>query len=73
MVTETTDCSNQEQVVLVLHWVDNALVVHEDFIGLYNVSSISADTLTVAIKDCLQCFIFLFQRCIASPMMVHQT
>lgn len=53
MVDETTDCSNQEQV-LVLRWVDDDLIVHEDFIGLYNVPSISADTLTVVIKDCLQ-------------------
>ena len=54
MVDETTDCSNQEQVVLVLRWVDDALEAHEDFIGLYSVSSISADTLTIVIKDCLQ-------------------
>jgi len=54
MVDETTDCSNQEQVVLVLHWVDDALVVHEEFIGLFSVPSISADTLTLVIKDCLQ-------------------
>ena len=29
MVDETTDCSNQEQAVLVLRYVDDALVVHE--------------------------------------------
>ena len=69
MVDETIDCSNQEQVVLVLRWVDDSLVVYKDFIGFYNVPSISADTLTVVIKDCL---IFLFQRCVASAMMVHQ-
>jgi len=54
MVDETTDCSNQEQVVLVLHWVDDTLETHEDFIGLYSVSSISADNLTNVIKDCLK-------------------
>ena len=48
MVDETTDCSNQEQVMLVLHWVDDSLVVHEDFFGLYNVPSINADTLTAS-------------------------
>ena len=46
--------------------------VHEDFISLYS-PSISADTLIVAIKDCLyNALIFLFQRCVASAMMVHQ-
>jgi len=50
MVDEATDCSNQEQVVLVLQWVDDTLTVHEDFIGLYNVPSISAHTLTCVIK-----------------------
>jgi len=54
MVDETTDRSNQEQVVLVLRWVDDALEAHEDFIGLYSVSSISADNLTNVIKDCLK-------------------
>jgi len=54
MVDEATDCSNQEQVVLVLRWVDDTLTVHEDFIGLYNVPSISAHTLTCVIKDSLQ-------------------
>ena len=54
MVDETTDCSNQEQLVLVLCWVDDALDVHKDFIGLYNVPSINADTITEVIKDSLQ-------------------
>ena len=53
MVDEATDCSNKEQVVLVLRWVDDTLTVNEDFIGLYNVPSISADTLTGVIKDSL--------------------
>ena len=54
MVDETTDCSNKEQVVLVLRWVDCDFNVHEDFIGLYNVPSISANVLTSVIKDALQ-------------------
>jgi len=64
MVDETT---NQEQVIC--RWVDDTLEAHKDFIGLYSAPSISADTLTIVIKDCLQ---RLFQRCIASAMMVHQ-
>ena len=55
MVDKTTDCSNQEQLVLVLCWVDDALYVQEDFIALYNVPSINVDTITEAIKDSLQC------------------
>jgi len=54
MVDEATDCSNQEQVVLVLRWVNDTLTVHEDFVGLYNVPSISLHTLTCVIKDSLQ-------------------
>ena len=53
MVDEATDCSNKEQVVLVLRWVDDTLTAHEDTIALYNVPSISADTLTCVIKDFL--------------------
>jgi len=40
--------------VLVLCWVDDVLEADEDFIGLYSVSSISADNLTNAINDCLK-------------------
>ena len=53
MVDETTDCSNKEQVVLVIRWVDEQLIVHEEFIGLYSVPAIDADTLTTVIKDSL--------------------
>ena len=31
----STGKANKEQVVLVFWWVDNALVVHEEFVGLY--------------------------------------
>ena len=39
MIDETTDLSNTEQVVLVFRWVDSALSVHEEFIGLYQTKS----------------------------------
>jgi len=32
MADETTDCSNREQFVVCLRWVDDDLQVHEDFI-----------------------------------------
>ena len=53
MVDETIDSSNTEQVVLVIRWVDGQLIVHKEFIGLYSVSAIDADTLTSVIKDSL--------------------
>ena len=40
MADETTDASNREQCVLVLRHVDNDLVAHEEFIGLYKVDSL---------------------------------
>lgn len=36
-----------------LRWVDNELQVHEEFIGLYEVSTIEASSLVAVIKDCL--------------------
>ena len=53
MVDETTDCSNKEQAVLVIRWVDGDLNVHESFIGLYSVPAIDANTLTTIIKNSL--------------------
>ena len=53
MADETTHVSNREQCVLVLKHVDDDLVAHEDFIGLYKVDSIDSDTLTKTIEDCL--------------------
>ena len=53
MADETTDCSNREQFVVCLRWVDDDLQVHEDFIGLNVVESIDSATLTAVIKDVL--------------------
>ena len=54
MVDETTDMLNREQVVLCLRWVSEKFEVHEEFIGLYMVESIDANTLVSVIKDVLQ-------------------
>ena len=51
MIDETTDVSNQEQVTIVIQRVDVDLEVYEEFIGLYQVASIGADSLTAVIKD----------------------
>ena len=53
MVDETTDISNDEQVVLCLRWVDDTFDVHEEFVGLYKVESISSNSLVAVIKDML--------------------
>lgn len=51
MADETTDCTNKEQVVIVLRWVDEDLVVHEDFIGMYEVESIETKVLVTILQD----------------------
>ena len=53
MADETTDITNREKFVLVLRHVDEKLVAHEEYIGLYKVASIDSDTLTKTIEDCL--------------------
>ena len=54
MMDETTDVSNTEQVVIVFRWVSDLLQVHEEFIGVYQVSSIKAEVLASTPMDCLQ-------------------
>ena len=51
MVDETTDKSNKEQLTLVIRWVDESFGVSEEFLGLYNLSSITAESIVCAIKD----------------------
>ena len=53
IVDETTDKANEEQVVLVFQWVDNNLVAHEEFVGLYLTDSITLKALVAVIKDML--------------------
>ena len=53
MVDETTDKANKEQVVLVFRWVDDLLVAHEEFVGLYLTDSITSEALVGVTKDTL--------------------
>ena len=39
------------QVVVALRWVHDELLVHEEFIGLYDVANIEATSLVCVIKD----------------------
>ena len=50
---ECTDCSNKEQFTINIRWVDQHLHEHEEFIGLYQVSTIDAKSLVTAIRDVL--------------------
>ena len=53
LADECTDIANKEQFTIVIRWVGKDLQDHEDFIGLYEVGSITADSLVHAIKDVL--------------------
>ena len=53
MADETTDCSNNEQVVVCLRYVDDAFEIEEKFIGLYSVDATDSLTLSLVIKDVL--------------------
>ena len=53
MADECTDSANKEELVLCFHWVDDHLEVHEEFVGLYQISNTSADTIVAVIKDTL--------------------
>ena len=53
MVDETSDISNTEQLVFCLRYVDEDLTTHEEFIGLYNMDSTTAENITLVIQDIL--------------------
>ena len=53
MADECTDKSNKEQFTICMRWVGEDLQDHEDFIGLYQVDGINANSLVHAIRDTL--------------------
>ena len=53
LADECTDASNKEQRVVYIRWVDELLQDHENVIGVYNVGTIDAKTLTDALDDVL--------------------
>ena len=53
MADESADVSNKEQLVFCIRWVDDELVVHEDFIGMHPMQGTSADQIAFIIKDVL--------------------
>ena len=69
MVDETRDQSNKEQLTLVLRWVCDDFTVSEEFVGLYYLSVIDAQSIVNAIKDAFLWFRYLSQSFMVSTMM----
>ena len=53
MADETTDISNCEQMVIVIHWITKKFIVQEEFIGLYEMSLTDSATIAKTILDVL--------------------
>ncbi|XP_076347995.1 zinc finger MYM-type protein 1-like [Tachypleus tridentatus] len=53
LAVECTDVANKEQLTICIRWIDDNLEPHEDFIGFYEISTINADTIVLAIKDAI--------------------
>ena len=51
LADETRDITNQEQLAICIRWVDAKFDIHEDLIGLVQLDSPTADSITKAIKD----------------------
>ena len=63
MVDLITDKENNEQIVLVFRWVDDAFVAHEGFVRLYLTGSITFKALVAVIKDTLARLNLKIQHC----------
>ena len=50
MADETADISNKEQLVICIRWVDDDLVIHEDFIGMHPLKDTTTDHIVFIIK-----------------------
>ena len=51
MVDETTDNANQEQLTFIIRWVSEDFTVSEEFLGLYFMSSITAQSIVDTMQD----------------------
>ena len=64
MADECTDISNHGQLTDCFRWVDSFQVeVHEEFIGLHEISDITADTIIAALHDCVLRLYLNWSRC----------
>ena len=68
MSDECTDASNREQLVICIRWVDSNLEAREEFIGLYKIDNIQADTIVAAIRDALIRLNLALGKCHGSAM-----
>ena len=71
MAVETSDCSNKEQVTMVVRRVAENLEVHEKFLGLFPVKSTDATTLTNTIRRFLKIRGYLYKDYVDSVMTVQ--
>ena len=53
MSDEWTDISNLEQLSICTRTVNNDLIVHENFLGFYEIPNIKSETIVSVIKDSL--------------------
>lgn len=53
MADEVTDVANKEQVAICIRSVNEEFEANEDFVGMYSVECIKADTITQVLKDVL--------------------
>ena len=63
MCDECTDAANREQLVVCVRWVDSYLEAHEEFIGLYLLENIAANTIVSAIRDVLKRLNLSMNKC----------
>ena len=49
MADECTDVANKEQFTICMRWVGEDMQDHEDFVGLYEMAKIDADSLVRAL------------------------
>ena len=61
----------KEQFVICLRWVNDKFGVHEEFIGLYEIDNLTANTLVAAIKDTLLHMNLNLSRCRVEQNMVY--
>ena len=55
--------SNKEQLAICSRWVSTDLEVHEEFVGLYEIDDISANTIVQSLQDCLIRMNLQWNRC----------
>ena len=63
MADECVDSANKEQLVLCFRYIDIDVMVHEEFIGLYQCPNITADTIVSVIQDTLLRLNLRISRC----------